>query len=64
MVYAQQDEYYQAINESTQATDSAPFIEFMLGNILAAIEENLDSGSVPTPPSHPPSRAVTASVKK
>lgn len=41
MVYAQQDEYYQAINESTQATDSAPFIEFMLGNILSAIEENL-----------------------
>lgn len=41
MVYAQQDEYYQAINRSTQATDSAPFIEFMLNNILAAIEDNL-----------------------
>lgn len=41
MVYAQQDEYYQAINQSTQVTDSAPFIEFMLSNILSAIEENL-----------------------
>ena len=49
MVYAQQDEYYQAINQSTQATDSAPFIEFMLVNILSAIEEGLGSESRLTP---------------
>jgi len=36
MVYAQQQAYYQALNESTLKTDSAPFIEFMLTAILNA----------------------------
>ncbi|MCF6204550.1 MAG: Fic family protein [Methylococcaceae bacterium] len=36
MVYAQQQAYYQALNESTLKTDSAPFIEFMLTVILEA----------------------------
>ena len=40
MVYAQQDKYYQALNESTQKTDSAPFIEFMLSAILEACKHN------------------------
>jgi len=35
-VYAQQQAYYQALNESTLKTDSAPFIEFMLTAILKA----------------------------
>lgn len=30
MVYANQQDYYQALRDSTKATDSAPFIEFML----------------------------------
>jgi Fic family protein len=38
MVHEHQNQYYQAINLSTQTTDSAPFIEFMLGVILATIE--------------------------
>ncbi len=36
MVYIQQQAYYQALNESTLKTDSAPFIEFMLTAILEA----------------------------
>jgi len=40
MVHAHQSEYYQAINLSTQNTDSAPFIEFMLGVILETIAGN------------------------
>jgi Fic family protein len=40
MVHAHQSEYYQAINLSTQNTDSAAFIEFMLGVILETIQSN------------------------
>jgi len=36
MVYANQREYYEALNKSTEMSDSAPFIEFMLGRILEA----------------------------
>ena len=36
MVYANQANYYKAINQSTEKTDSAPFIEFMLNRILEA----------------------------
>lgn len=39
-VHAQQSEYYQALNLSTQKTDSAPLIQFMLGVILETIERN------------------------
>jgi Fic family protein len=40
MVYAQQTAYYQALNESTQQADPAPFIEFMLAIILEACASN------------------------
>jgi Fic family protein len=40
MIHAHQSEYYQALNLSTQKTDSAPFIEFMLGVILETIASN------------------------
>jgi Fic family protein len=36
MVYANQADYYKAINQSTEQTDCAPFIEFMLNRILEA----------------------------
>lgn len=39
MVYKHQDNYYLAIRQSTQQTDSAPFIEFMLQMIYDAISE-------------------------
>ncbi|OUS72639.1 hypothetical protein B5G52_07925 [Pseudoalteromonas sp. A601] len=39
MVHQHQDDYYFAIRQSTQQTDSAPFIEFMLQMIFAAITE-------------------------
>ena len=37
LVFEHQSEYYQAINESTRQTDSAPFIAFMLRMILNAV---------------------------
>jgi Fic family protein len=37
MVYARQQEYYNAIAESTQAAESTPFVEFMLRTILERI---------------------------
>jgi Fic family protein len=37
LVHRHQDAYYQAIGESTRQTDSAPFIEFMLGMIQDAL---------------------------
>lgn len=37
LVHKQQAAYYQALNDSTAASDSAPFIRFMLGCILDAV---------------------------
>jgi Fic family protein len=37
LIFEHQDEYYQAIQESTQKTDSAPFIAFMLRMILDTV---------------------------
>lgn len=57
MIHAHQSEYYQAINISTQQTDSAAFIEFMLGVILETIQSHTDN---PTPQVSP---QVTPQVK-
>ena len=57
MVHNHQQAYYRAINSSTQQTDSAPFIEFMLGVIV----ETIDSGSAHTPQVSP---QVTPQVSK
>lgn len=37
LVHQQQAAYYQALSESTAATDGAPFIRFMLGCIQEAV---------------------------
>ena len=37
LIFERQAEYYQALQESTRQTDSAPFIAFMLQIILAAV---------------------------
>ena len=37
LVHQQQEVYYQALDASTKASDSAPFIRFMLGCILDAV---------------------------
>jgi Fic family protein len=39
MVHLHQNEYYQAINQSSQLADSSPFVEFMLRQILKALAE-------------------------
>lgn len=41
LVYAQQAEYYQAIARSTELTDCAPFVEFMLEAIYVAFTQGL-----------------------
>ena len=38
MVHARQEEYYEVIGKSTQMSDSAPFVEFMLKTIFDVIE--------------------------
>ncbi len=40
MVYSNQQAYYEAITASTAAGESTPFIEFMLGEILAELTRN------------------------
>ena len=40
MVYANQQQYYDAIGLSTRQNDSGPFIEFMLGEILQTLKEH------------------------
>ncbi len=40
LVYSHQENYYQALQQSTDNTDSAPFIEFILRMILSACHEN------------------------
>ncbi len=37
IVHSHQSDYYYAINQSTQQTDSAPFVEFMLAIILETV---------------------------
>lgn len=38
LVYAHQSDYYHAIQASTEQTDAAPFVEFMLDRIYAAVQ--------------------------
>jgi Fic family protein len=48
MVYEHQRDYYQAINQSTKQTDSAPFIEFMLSMIRDTVATSASvSGTAP-----------------
>lgn len=43
MVYANQEAYYNAIEKSTAASDSAPFIDFMLQEILNTLKNHQGS---------------------
>ena len=40
MVYSNQARYYQAIEQSSKKADCAPFIEFMLGEILETLKKH------------------------
>lgn len=59
MVHEHQSDYYQAINQSTRQTNSAPFIEFMLNMILDALVTNTSSSGTPQVTPH-----VSPQVKK
>ena len=39
LVHEQQEAYYQAIQASTQQSDAAPFVEFMLNRVLEAVTD-------------------------
>jgi Fic family protein len=45
MVYSNQAEYYRAIEQSSKKADCAPFIEFMLGEILSTLKKHRDKSS-------------------
>lgn len=47
LVFAHQTEYYIALNTSTQQTNSAPFIEFMLSNIEQTLKEQINLNVTP-----------------
>jgi len=53
LVFEHQTEYYQALQESTRQTDSAPFIAFMLWMILETI-------ALPTPEVTPEVKLLSA----
>ena len=40
IVYSNQQQYYEAIGESTRRADSGPFIDFMLGEILKTLKNH------------------------
>ena len=48
MVYHNQDQYYQAINKSTEATDSGIFVDFILRAILSALRGH-ETGNAANP---------------
>ncbi len=56
MIFAHQQDYYQALNQSTEAGDSAPFIAFM----LQAIQSTLDDTPQVRPQVTPQVEAVLA----
>ncbi len=45
MVYSNQAQYYRAIEQSSKKADCAPFIEFMLGEILSTLKKHRDKSS-------------------
>lgn len=45
LIHNQQERYYQVLGECDRASDCTLFIEFMLGNIAAALKEGLNSAS-------------------
>ena len=50
LVFEHQSEYYQALQESTQKTDSSPFIEFMLTMIFDAVVASAPQATPPVTP--------------
>lgn len=60
LVHAHQQAYYLAIQRSTASSDSAPFIEFMLGMMRDAIHASSPQAA---PPSQPPAHALDRGAK-
>lgn len=47
LVFAHQAGYYRAISASTEQTESAPFVEFMLGIIAETLSSQISEASTP-----------------
>ena len=47
LVFAHQADYYHAISASTEQTDCAPFVEFMLGSIAETLQAQVSETSTP-----------------
>ena len=64
MIYQQQQQYYQAIQNSTDIADSAPFVLFMLKTIAQSLKQALESTPHDTPQVTPPSRKTHLASKR
>ncbi len=58
LIYQHQADYYQALQQSTQQGDAAPFIEFILAMIGAALEELTPPVTLPVTPQATPQVAA------
>ena len=63
MIYQHQQQYYQAIQNSTDATDSSPFILFMLKTITQSLKQVLESTPQVTPHDTPQVEKLILLVK-
>ena len=63
MVYANQQEYYDAISASTADGQSGPFIDFMLKEIIKALQKNIKAETPGKVPSKVPSKSEAAVLK-
>lgn len=62
MVHIHQSDYYIALNASTKQTDSAPFIEFMLGSILETLIGSIGANTLQVSPQVSPQVKVLLSM--
>lgn len=60
LIYQNQKSYYEALQASTDQTDSAPFIEFILQMILDAILSSTDTAQVNVQVSDQVQRLISA----
>ena len=54
LIHEHQNDYYQALNQSTLKSDSAPFIEFMLSMLQQALTQVAESHTPQESPQHTP----------
>ena len=63
MVYANQQDYYDAIAKSTKEGQSGPFIDFMLKEILKSLQNNIQEKAPNKVPNKVPNKSEIAILK-